>query len=312
MRGNALASVGGGDEKTGYSQWRGQWVRVAEQPGTRVDGDEGLGMSLCVWGDDCHGSGDALGNDAADDLLAVRVCCCREKKEICLGALEDRRCQWRRCECQVDRAEQVDELGCRQCRDRERKRERTFVPSLPLTHAEKQMMRPMVPSLSLTAVATSSAPALSASRSSSLPHSMPLCTRPQWARCRASSSGAPRVYERPQCAHVLRTELSSAKWSWVRVCRVRGAGLRFETRFRGGPRSFGQVRVMGGRHASCACGGGAVTWSAPRMSHMGSITWSASHMDVTLAVGCQFRHSEPVARLIAGCLSFSSPHHGTR
>lgn len=90
-------------------------------------------------------------------------------------------------------------------------------PILPPTFALKHIMRPFFPSFSLTTDCISSTPTFSASRSSSLPHSIPLCTREQWARCNDSSSGAPRVYERPQIEQVRRTEVSREKWSCLRT-----------------------------------------------------------------------------------------------
>ena len=91
----------------------------------------------------------------------------------------------------------------------------TFEPVLPPTSVRKEIIRPFLPSFNLTPVATSTMPALIFSFSSSLPHSIPLCTRAQWVLCKSSSSKAPLVYDKSHKGQVRKTEVSREKWSCV-------------------------------------------------------------------------------------------------
>ncbi len=92
---------------------------------------------------------------------------------------------------------------------------RTFAPIFPPTSGRKHTILPRAPFGSFTLLSSSSTPALSASRCSSRPHSSPRWTRAQCALCSASSSGAPRVYERSQSGHVRSVGVSKEKCSCV-------------------------------------------------------------------------------------------------
>lgn len=91
-----------------------------------------------------------------------------------------------------------------------RKRKHTLDPILPVASALKLIILPFLPSFKRTPLATSttSTPAFefTFSLSSSLPHSIPRCTRAQCTRCNVSSSGAPLVYDRSHRGHVRRIE----------------------------------------------------------------------------------------------------------
>lgn len=92
---------------------------------------------------------------------------------------------------------------------------RTFAPIFPPTSGRKQTIRPRAPFGSFTLLSSSSTPAFSASRCSSRPHSSPRWTRAQCALCSASSSGAPRVYERSQSGQVRSVGVSREKCNCV-------------------------------------------------------------------------------------------------
>ena len=93
----------------------------------------------------------------------------------------------------------------------------TLLPVRPDTSARKDMIRPFEPFFNRTSLASSSTPAFLLSFSSSFPHSNPFCTLVQCDLWRLSSSGAPLVYVKSQRGHVLSTDVSILKWSWVRV-----------------------------------------------------------------------------------------------
>lgn len=96
---------------------------------------------------------------------------------------------------------------------------RTLFPSLPPIPALTEIMRPLWSSFvrmssSMTVTSEDTFPL---SFSSSLPHSIPFLTRAQCALCKLSSSGAPRVYDKPHEGHVRRVDWSMQKCSCVNV-----------------------------------------------------------------------------------------------
>jgi hypothetical protein len=148
-------------------------------------------------------------------------------------------------------------LSCRVRRQRNEINKKTailtLVPTLPPMSALKHTILPVLPSFNLIPFSTSRISVLNFSLSSSFPHSIPLFTRAQWARCRLSSSGAPFVYDSWHTAHVRRTVVSIEKCNCV-------SDFCFATAFVGFPlaRFFNCVFTWSssGRFRFTAVGGG--------------------------------------------------------